>query len=130
MKPDSQLLTQVLVFSLVAAAFTTVYITQAVLPVIENEFGIDPRTASLSVSMVIFGVALSNLPFGMIADRYPKKPTMLIGRTVITATSPVCAETHNIAIFIAAWFIQGRLRAAEMKVSEGNRFSKTRRKKR
>lgn len=40
MKADSQLVTQTIVFSLVGTAFTTVYITQPVLPVIENEFGI------------------------------------------------------------------------------------------
>ena len=36
MRTDSQLSIQVLVFSLVAAAFTTVYITQPVLPVIQE----------------------------------------------------------------------------------------------
>jgi YNFM family putative membrane transporter len=106
-RTDSQLSIQVLVFSLVAAAFTTVYITQPVLPVIENEFGIDARTASLSVSMVIFGIALANLPFGTLADRYPIKPILLTGGTVITAISLVCAATQSIAILIAARFIQG-----------------------
>jgi hypothetical protein len=65
MNRDSQLSTQALVFFLVRSAFTTVYITQPVLPVIENEFAVDARTASLSVAMVIFGIALANLPFGM-----------------------------------------------------------------
>jgi YNFM family putative membrane transporter len=69
MKTDSPRLTRTLVFLLVGSAFTTVYITQPVLPVIENEFAIDARTASLSVSTVIFGIALANLPFGMLADR-------------------------------------------------------------
>jgi len=62
MKTDSQLSTQALVFFLVGSAFTTVYITQPVLPVIENEFAVDARTASLSVAMVIFGIAAANLP--------------------------------------------------------------------
>jgi YNFM family putative membrane transporter len=107
MKADSQLLTQAIVFSLVAGAFTTVYITQPVLPVIESEFGIDASTASLSVSIVIFGIALANLPFGMLADRYPIKPIILAGGTVIAATSLVCAITHDIALLILARFIQG-----------------------
>lgn len=107
MKADSQLLTQAIVFSLVASAFTTVYITQPVLPIIENEFGIDATTASLSVSMVILGIALANLPFGMLADRYPIKPIILAGGTVIAATSLVCAITHDITLLILARFIQG-----------------------
>jgi MFS transporter, YNFM family, putative membrane transport protein len=107
METHSQVPTQALVFSLVTTAFTTVYITQPVLPVIENEFGVNARTASLSVSMVIFGIALANLPFGMLADRYPVKPVVLTGGAVVAATSLVCAITHSIAVLIAARFIQG-----------------------
>ena len=107
MKADSQLVTQTIVFSLVGTAFSTVYITQPVLPVIENELGIDASTASLSVSTVILGIALANLPFGMLADRYPIKPIILAGGTVIAATSLVCAITHDITLLILARFIQG-----------------------
>jgi MFS transporter, YNFM family, putative membrane transport protein len=107
MKTSSDVTIQLLVFSLVAAAFTTVYITQPVLPVIQDEFAVDARTASLSISMVILGIALANLPFGILADRYPIKPILLTGGTVITATSLVCAATYSIAILIAARFIQG-----------------------
>jgi len=37
---------QTLVFGLVAAAFSTVYITQPVLPVLQQEFGVSPSLAS------------------------------------------------------------------------------------
>ncbi len=107
METESQSLLQTLVFFLVATAFTTVYITQPVLPVIENEFAIDARTASLSVSMVIFGIALANLPFGVLADRYPIRPIILIGGAIVAAAGFVCAITHNIVPFIAARFVQG-----------------------
>ena len=107
MKTDSQLSTQALVFFLVGSAFTTVYITQPVLPVIENEFAVDARTASLSVAMVIFGIAAANLPFGMLADRYPIKPLILAGGMVVATTSLVCATTDNIVLLIATRFIQG-----------------------
>jgi len=106
-KTASDITVQVLVFSLVAAAFTTVYITQPVLPIIQNEFGVNARIASLSVSVVIFGIALANLPFGMIADQYPIKPIILTGGTIIAVTSLLCAITHNISILIVARFIQG-----------------------
>lgn len=107
MKTASDAAMQALVFSLVAAAFTTVYITQPVLPVIQDEFGVDARTASLSVSMVILGMALANLPFGMLADRYPVKPLILAGGTVIGAAGLLCATTDSIALLIAARFLQG-----------------------
>ncbi len=107
MKVNSQISTQALVFSLVAAAFTTVYITQPVLPVIRDEFDVDATIASLTVSMVILGVALANLPFGMLADRFPIKPIILAGGTIVAVTSMVCATTYSITFFIGARFIQG-----------------------
>ena len=61
---------QALVFGLVAAALTTVYITQPVLPILQQEFGVNPSQASYTVSAVILGIALANLPFGMLADRF------------------------------------------------------------
>jgi YNFM family putative membrane transporter len=107
MKTESEVSLQALVFFLVATAFTTIYITQPVLPVIEKEFGIDAKLASISVSVVIFGIALANLPFGVIADRYPIRPIILLGGATVAAAGFVCAVTHNIVPFIAARFIQG-----------------------
>src|SRR5262245_49410480 len=107
MNTSSDVTIQLLVFSLVAAAFTTVYITQPVLPVIQDEFAVDPRTASLSISMVVLGIALSNLPFGILADRYAIKPILLTGGAVVTATSLVCAATQSITLLVSARFIQG-----------------------
>ena len=50
---------QARVFLLVAATFSTIYLTQPVLPVLREEFGIDAARASLTVSAVIFGIALA-----------------------------------------------------------------------
>jgi len=107
MKPAGPSSLQALVFSLVASAFTVVYITQPVLPVIEHEFGVDARAASLSVSMVIFGIAVANLPFGMLADRYPIRPIVLAGGGIIALIGIACALTNSFALLIAARFIQG-----------------------
>jgi len=70
-------------FSLVAAAFTTIYITQPVLPILRIEFGVDETRASFTVSAVILGIALSNLPLGSAADRFPIKPIIFIGGCVV-----------------------------------------------
>src|SRR6266849_2003152 len=67
---DSGLRLQAIVFGLVAASFTAVYITQPVLPVLQVEFGVSESIASLTISAVILGIALANLPFGVLADRF------------------------------------------------------------
>ena len=87
--------------------FTTIYITQPVLPVIRDEFAINAKTASLTVSMAILGIALANLPFGMLADRWPIKPIILAGGTVISAANFFCAVTESIVGLILARFVQG-----------------------
>lgn len=49
---------QARVFLLVAATFSTIYLTQPVLPVLREEFGIDAAMASLTVSAVILEARL------------------------------------------------------------------------
>jgi YNFM family putative membrane transporter len=98
---------QAIVFCLVAASFTAVYITQPVLPVLRVEFGVDASTASLTISAVILGIALANLPFGVLSDRYPIRPILLGGAAVVSAASLFCAATRGIWLLIAARFVQG-----------------------
>ncbi len=98
---------QLLIFSLVAANFTMIYLPQPVLPVIRSEFGVTESLASLLVSAVIFGMALSNLPFGILADRYPVRPLFVTGGAVVALAGLVCAATGSLGLMIAARFVQG-----------------------
>ena len=98
---------QAVVFGLVAATFANVYITQPVLPILQAEFGVSESIASLSVSAVVLGIALANLPFGVLADRYPIRPIILAGTALVCVASLICAVTHQIGLLIAARFVQG-----------------------
>ena len=98
---------QVLVFGLVAAALTTVYITQPVLPILMKEFGVSPSQASYTVSAVILGISLANLPFGMLADRLPVQRLILVGGAVVTACGLFCAATSSLPLLVGARFVQG-----------------------
>lgn len=94
-------------FCLVAATFTTIYITQPVLPVIQAEFGVSETVASLTISMVVLGIALANLPFGRLADLLPIRPIILTGGLMVTACGLFCALTHSLYWLIGARFVQG-----------------------
>ncbi|MCU0560662.1 MAG: MFS transporter [Desulfobacterales bacterium] len=98
---------QALVFTLVSAAFTAIYLTQPVLPVIRQEFGVDEKRASLTVSAVILGIALSNLPFGRLSDRTRIKPLIAVGGAVVAVFGLFVALTHDIALLVAFRFVQG-----------------------
>ena len=98
---------QFIVFALVAASFTNIYVTQPVLPILQTEFSADMVLISFSVSAVIFGIAISNLPFGFLADRLPIHPIIFSGGLSVAITGLVCAVTRDLWIFIAARFLQG-----------------------
>jgi MFS transporter, YNFM family, putative membrane transport protein len=98
---------QTLVFALVSASFTAIYLVQPVLPVIRQEFGVDEKQASYTVSAVILGIALANLPFGRLADRFPVKPLIAVGGAVLSLCGLLCALTHQLALLIAFRFVQG-----------------------
>jgi MFS transporter, YNFM family, putative membrane transport protein len=103
----SPLRLQLGVFALVSASFTNVYITQPVLPVLQSEFAVDMVLVSFSVSAVILGIAISNLPFGALADRVAIQPIILIGGVMVAVAGLVCALTENFFIFLGGRFLQG-----------------------
>ncbi|MCP4579446.1 MAG: MFS transporter [Deltaproteobacteria bacterium] len=98
---------QLIVFALVSAAFTNIYITQPVLPILQKEFSVDMVLVSFTVSAVIFGIAISTLPFGFLADRWPIRPIIISGGVLVAVSGLVCAVTENLWVLIAARFVQG-----------------------
>jgi YNFM family putative membrane transporter len=98
---------QLTVFSLVSASFTNIYLTQPVLPVLQSEFGVNPVQVSLTVSVVIFGIVLSNLFFGFLSDRFPIHPIILTGGLCVAGGGLVSALTHNFIVLVAARLFQG-----------------------
>lgn len=98
---------QFIVFALVSASFTNIYITQPVLPVLQSEFSADMVLVSFSVSVVVLGIAISNLPFGFLADSFPIHPIIFTGGVLVAVSGLVCAVTKDLWILIGARFIQG-----------------------
>jgi YNFM family putative membrane transporter len=98
---------QFIVFALVSASFTNIYITQPLLPVLQKEFSTDMVLVSFTVSAVIFGMALANLPFGLLADRFPIHPIIFVGGLLVALSGLVCAITNHFWILIGARFLQG-----------------------
>ena len=98
---------QFIVFALVSASFTNIYITQPVLPVLQSEFSADMVLVSFTVSAVVLGIAISNLPFGFLADRLPIHPIILTGGVMVAAAGLICAVTKDLRILIGVRFLQG-----------------------
>ncbi len=106
-REEGATLLQARVFLLVAATFSTIYLTQPVLPILRKEFGVDAAKASLTVSAVIFGIALATLPFGRLTDRLPTRPIILVGGTLASLCGFFCAATTSFPLLVAGRFLQG-----------------------
>jgi len=98
---------QASVFTLVSAAFSTIYITQPVLPIIQEAYQVSASQASITISAVILGMTLANLPFGALADRLTIRPIILAGGLMVVGGNIVCAITGNFQGLVLARFIQG-----------------------
>ncbi len=98
---------QAIVFALVSAGFTTIYLLQPVLPVLQMEFDVDENQASMAISAVILGIALSNLPFGRLADRRSIKPIIAVGGMVVAMSGLGCAIVPKMSHLISLRFLQG-----------------------
>ena len=57
--------------------------------------------------MVILGIALANLPFGWLADRYPVKWLIGAGAAAVGAAGLVCASTPYFSVLVSFRFLQG-----------------------
>ncbi len=90
-----------------AAAFANIYLTQPVLPELAHQFAVSPSLASLTVSAVLAGMVLANLPFGMAADRLPIRPIIATGAAMIVVSGLVCALSPNFWSLVAARLVQG-----------------------
>ena len=99
---------QIIVFLLVSASFTNIYITQPVLPVLQNEFGVDEVTASYTVAAVILGIAISTLPFGAMVDRFRIRSLILFSTIPIVIAGLVAAITIPIETRIEFSFARAR----------------------
>jgi len=106
-RPIISLGLQASVFALVSAAFTTIYITQPVLPIIQETYQVSAAQASITISAVILGMTLANLPFGALADRWAIRPIILAGGLMVVGGNTVCAITENFQGLVVARFIQG-----------------------
>ncbi|WP_257291863.1 multidrug effflux MFS transporter [Endozoicomonas sp. ONNA1] len=76
------------------------------LPAITEYFGSNSATAQWSVGIFMLGFSLSMLIVGPLADRLGRKRTLMLGYTLYLFATAVTLQTNNIALFIAARFVQ------------------------
>ena len=106
---SSSWLDTALLYAAVVAAFIAMYTPQAVLPVIAKDLSVSPSAASLSVSVLIFGIAGASLLMGPISDRLGRKPLLVGCMLALSIPSLLCAFAPSLTTLLIWRFLQGCL---------------------
>jgi DHA1 family bicyclomycin/chloramphenicol resistance-like MFS transporter len=76
------------------------------LPTIQAEFAVDAARVQHTLSAYLLGLALGQLAFGPIADRYGRKLPLELGLALFMLACAGCALSRSIDSFIALRFVQ------------------------
>lgn len=75
-------------------------------PAMARAFGTDVEHVQLSLAAYFVGLALGQLIYGPLADRYGRRWPLLVGVTLFTLASLACAFAPSLDWLIAARFVQ------------------------
>lgn len=94
-------------FICIFSAFLNIYLPQPILPILQKTFSVDSFYISLTISSVIFGMTLSNLPIGHLSDKYQTKYFVILGGSTIFLLSVLVSISNSYWLLIISRFIQG-----------------------
>ncbi len=76
------------------------------LPATARALGISSGTAQLTITLYLIGLAMGQLLYGPVSDRFGRRPVVLVGLSLFTAASVVTAVAPNATILIDARIVQ------------------------
>lgn len=82
------------------------------MPAIARALGTSDAAVQLSLSAFMFGVALGQLVYGPMSDRFGRKPVLLIAAGLFTVASIGCLFANDVQTLTAFRFVQGIAGAA------------------
>jgi len=81
------------------------------MPPIAADLGTTLGQAQLVITVFLAGLALGQIPIGMLADHVGRRPVVIAGAAVFTLCCGVCAVSQDLGQLLAARFVQGRAAA-------------------
>ncbi|WP_158925230.1 multidrug effflux MFS transporter [Acidisphaera sp. S103] len=76
------------------------------LPATARALGMSIGTAQLTITLYLIGLAIGQLLYGPVSDRFGRRPVLLVGLSLFTAASIVTAVAPNAAVLIGARILQ------------------------
>ena len=87
--------------------FVGMGIVSPVLTIYAKSFGVSIFLASMAITIYSVGRLVMDFPAGLLADKFGRKPLMIVGAVLITLTAFLNASTDNFLVFLIYRFIQG-----------------------
>jgi MFS transporter, DHA1 family, multidrug resistance protein len=76
-------------------------------PELAREFGVPSTTIALTLSSYFIGLALGQIFYGPLLDRFGRKPPLIFGLSLYLAASIGCTAAPDVHTLIALRFVQG-----------------------
>ena len=77
------------------------------LPQLQDFFGTDASMVQLSLSTSMFGLAVGQVFFGPLSDKYGRKPVVIASLWIFIVSSIACIYAWSIEFFVAMRLLQG-----------------------
>src|SRR5580704_8804789 len=76
------------------------------LPATARALGMSIGRAQLTITLYLIGLAIGQLLYGPVSDRFGRRPVLLVGLSLFTGASVVTALAPNASVLIAARILQ------------------------
>ncbi len=76
------------------------------LPTLQSDFGVDAGAAQLTLSAYFLGLAIGQIAYGPVADRYGRRGPLLFGLALYVVASLLCAIAPNVEVLSVSRFVQ------------------------
>jgi YNFM family putative membrane transporter len=90
-----------------SAMFAAMYSTQAILPVLGEEFGVGPAHAGLTISVVVAAVAAAAWLWGPFSDRFGRRRSLMLASGLLVAPTVAVALAPSFGLLLAFRALQG-----------------------
>ncbi|MBN2336552.1 MFS transporter [Candidatus Bathyarchaeota archaeon] len=87
--------------------FLGMSIVSPILPLYAKSFNVSYTMVSLAISAYAFGRFIADVPVGMLADRWGRRPLMIWGTVLLTVTAFLNALARNFPEFLFFRLVQG-----------------------
>ena len=99
--------TALLLSLLMASLALSVDSTLPSMPLAAADFGVSDGAIQFSLSVFMAGIAMGQLLYGPVSDRFGRRPVLLVAFCVFVASVGGCALSASFESFIAFRFVQG-----------------------